>query len=409
MLLYLKLLPLIILPISLLISSGAADFVLIFSVIFFLGNSIYKREFYWLKDKYFILLFIFYIYLLINFYFSQSREESIGRAFAFIRFPLFIMSIKYFFLKDFSKFDLVVKFWTATIIVVLIDTLIQYLYGTNILGYPVLFMGDQMRLSSFLGKEYKIGGYLLVFSFIIFTYFVSKKDFYNRLLIYLFYIFSLTAIYLSGERSNFIIFLLCSFLFIFLSNYKIQHKFILFLILSISILLLFNFDKKLKARLLDQTKESVHSKDLGFKDSILQTQYGAHYITAYQIFMDYPFLGSGIKTFRTVCNNKKYENYDIPWIKHRCSTHPHSIILEFLSELGILGTLLFLTFFIYLLIARTIIFFKNKNNFLLGLIICSSFFYFPLLPRGSFFTNWNAILFWTIISLLISFKSIKKN
>ena len=65
---------------------------------------------------------------------------------------------------------------------------------------------------------------------------------------------------------------------------------------------LFNFDKKLKVRLLDQTKESVHSKDFGFKDSILQTQYGAHYITAYQIFMDYPFLGSGIKTFRTVCN-----------------------------------------------------------------------------------------------------------
>jgi O-antigen ligase len=405
----LKLLPLIILPLSLLISSGAADFVVILSVVIFLGNSIYKKEFYWIKDKYFILLFIFYIYLLINFYFSQSREESIGRAFAFIRFPLFIMSIKHFFLKDFSKFDLVVKFWTVTIVVVLIDTLIQYYYGKNILGYPVLFIGDQMRLSSFLGKEYKIGGYLLVFSFILFTYFIYKKDFHNRLLIYLFYELSLTAIYLTGERSNFIIFLLCSYFFIFLSNYKIQRKFIYFLVLSISILLLFNFDTKLRVRLLDQTQETVHSKHLGFKDSVLQTQYGAHYITAYQIFMDYPFLGSGIKTFRTVCKNKKYENYDIPWIKQRCSTHPHSIILEFLSELGILGTLLFLTFFIYLLFASSILFIKSKNNFLLGLIICSSFFYFPLLPRGSFFTNWNAILFWTIISLLICFKSIKKN
>jgi hypothetical protein len=61
MLLYLKLLPLIILPISLLISSGAADFILILSVIFFLGNSIYKKEFYWIKDKYFFycLFFIF--------------------------------------------------------------------------------------------------------------------------------------------------------------------------------------------------------------------------------------------------------------------------------------------------------------------------------------------------------------
>ena len=152
MLLYLKLLPLIILPVSLLISSGAADFVLIISVIIFLSNSIYKRQFYWLKDKYFILLFIFYIYLLINFYFSQSREESIDRAFAFIRFPLFVMSIKYFFLKDFSKINIVIKFWTIIIIFVLVDTLIQYFFGKNILGYPILIMGDQVRLSSFLNK-----------------------------------------------------------------------------------------------------------------------------------------------------------------------------------------------------------------------------------------------------------------
>lgn len=409
MLLYLKLLPLVILPVSLLISSGAADFVVILSVIIFLGNSIYKKEFYWIKDKYFILLFLFYLYLLINFYLSQSREESIERAFAFIRFPLFIMSIKYFFLRDFSKFDLVIRFWIATIVIVLIDTFIQYYYGKNILGYPVLFIGDQMRLSSFLAKEYKIGAYLLVFSFITFVYFFSKKNFSNKLLIYLFYLFSLTGIYLTGERSNFIIFVLCSICFIFFSNYKIALKFNIFIILLIFVILLFNFDKKIKVRLVDQTKEIAYSKNLGFKNSVLQSQYGAHYITAYQIFMDYPFFGSGIKTFRIICANEKYENYDIPWIKNRCTTHPHNVILEFLSELGIFGTLIFFIFFIYLLFDRIHSFLKNKNDFLLGLIICTSLFYFPLLPRGSFFTNWNAILFWTIISLLISLKSIKKN
>ena len=141
----------------------------------------------------------------------------------------------------------------------------------------------------------------------------------------------------------------------------------------------------------------------------MQSQYGAHYITAYQIFKDYPLIGSGIKTFRVVCADKKYENYNIPWIKHRCTTHPHNVILEFLSELGIIGALLFFTFFGRLLFESILIFLKNKNNLLLGLIICSAFFYFPILPRGSFFTNWNAILFWAVISLLISFENIKKN
>ena len=412
MLCNLKLLPLIILPISLLISSGAADGVVILSIIFFLIYSIKFKDFYWIKDKFFILLLIFYIYLLINYYFSQSREESFGRAFSFIRFPLFIMSVKYFFLKDFYKINLIIRFWILIITIVLIDTLIQYQYGKNILGYPVLMMGDQVRLSSFLNEEYKIGGYLLVFSFIIFSYLadaIFKKSFYNKLFILSFYLLSLTTIYLTGERSNFIIFFLCSILFIFFSDFKIKYKIASLVFLLIFTLFLFKFDPKLKIRLVDGTKDIVKYQNLNFIESILQSQYGAHYITAYQIFKDYPFMGSGIKTFRVVCEDKKYENYNIPWIKSRCTTHPHNVILEFLSELGIVGALLFMLFFTYLLFINIISFFRNKNNFLSGLIICSALFYFPILPRGSFFTNWNAIIFWTTISLLISFSNIRKN
>jgi hypothetical protein len=408
----LKLLPLITLPILLLISSGVADFVVILSIIIFLAYSIKHKDFYWIKDKYFILLSIFYIYLIINFYFSQSREESFSRAFGFIRFPLFIMSVKYFFLNDFSKINSVIRFWILIIIVVIVDTLIQYYYGKNILGYPVLVMGDQVRLSSFLGEEYKIGGYLLAFSFIIFSYLtfkLFKKSFYNKCLVFFFYLLSLITIYLTGERSNFFIFCLCSIFFIFFLDFKTKYKITSLIFLFISILFLFKFEPKLKFRFVDSTKDILNSKDLGFVDSVLQTQYGAHYITAYQIFKDHPFIGSGIKTFRVVCEDKKYENYDIPWIKNRCTTHPHNVILEFLSELGIIGTLLFLIFFIYLLLKNVVLYLKNNNIFLLGLIIVPFFFYFPILPRGSFFSNWNAIIFWTSISLLISFTNIKKN
>jgi len=409
MLFDLKLLPLIILPIALLVSPGAADFILILSVFFFIYYSIKNNDFYWVKDKYFILLIIFYIYLLINFYFSESRAESFSRAFGFIRFPLFIMSIKYFFLKDFSKINSVIKFWIIIIAAVLIDTLVQYFYGKNILGYPVLVMGDQIRLSSFLKTEYKIGGYLLVFSFIIFSYLVFKKNYFNKISILFFYLLSLTAIYLTGERSNFLIFCICSVFFIFFCNSKIKYKIILFVLLFISILFLLKFDSRLKFRLITQTKDTVYGENLSFKKSVLETLYGAHYITAYQIFKDYPFMGSGIKTFRIVCDYKKYENLNAARIKNRCATHPHNIILEFLSELGIIGTLLFLFFFSYLIFRNFISYLKNKNNFLLGLIIVSTFYYFPILPRGSFFTNWGAIVFWTMISLLISFKNIKNN
>jgi len=408
----LKLLPLIISPIFLLISSAAADFLVILCVIIFLVYSIKHRYFNWIKDEYFILLFIFYIYLLINFYFSQARDESFSRAFGFIRFPLFIMSVKYFFLNDFSKINTLIKFWFLSILIVLVDSLIQYYFGKNILGYPALIMGDQVRLSSFLGDEYKIGSYLLFFSSIILSYItfkLFKKNFYNKCFVIFFYLFSLIVIYLAGERSNFIIFFLCSVFFIFFSDFRTKYKIISLIFLIISILFLFKFEPKLKDRYIDSIKKIVASKDLGLIDSVLQTHYGAHYITAYQIFKDNPFIGSGIKTFRVVCEDKKYENYDIPWIKSRCSTHPHNVILEFLSELGIIGTLLFLIFFIYLLLKNFVLYLKNNNIFLLGLIIVPIFYTLPLLPRGSFFTNWNAIMFWTAVSLLISFTNIKKN
>ena len=408
----LKLLPLIILPIFLLIGSAAADFLVILCVIIFLVYSIKHRYFNWIKDEYFILLFIFYIYLLINFYFSQVRDESFSRVFGFIRFPLFIMSIKYFFLDDFSKINILIKFWCLFIIIVLVDTLIQYYYGKNILGYPTLIMDNQIRLSSFLNKEYKIGGYLLVFSFIIFSYLVFKlfrKNFFNKSLVISFYLVSLITIYFTGERSNFFIFCLCSIFFVFFLNVKKINKIILLTLFLFFILFLFKLNPQLKIRYFDSTKDIISSKNLSFKESLLQSQYGAHYLIAYQIFKDHPFIGSGIKTFRIVCADKKYENYDIKRIKSRCTTHPHNVILEFLSELGIIGSLLFLIFFIYLILKNIILYLKNNNTFLLGLILVPAFFYFPILPRGSFFTNWNAIIFWTAVSLLISFTNIKKN
>ena len=53
-------------------------------------------------------------------------------------------------------------------------------YGKNILGYPALTMGGQVRLCSFLDKEYKIGGYLLVFSFVIFIKNVISSKLYQH-------------------------------------------------------------------------------------------------------------------------------------------------------------------------------------------------------------------------------------
>ena len=51
-----------------------------------------------------------------------------------------------------------------------------------------------------------------------------------------------------------------------------------------------------------------------------------HYKSAFKIFKSYPIFGSGLKTFRYVCKKPQHN-------PSGCTTHPHNIFMQFLSEL----------------------------------------------------------------------------
>ena len=78
------------------------------------------------------------------------------------------------------------------------------------------------------------------------------------------------------------------------------------------------------------------------KNSFIDSPYGAHYETAYNIFRDNLIFGAGYKQFRKECLDQRY--FDIAKSKLRnvrCSTHPHNTYLEILSETGIIGLIIF--------------------------------------------------------------------
>ena len=90
--------------------------------------------------------------------------------------------------------------------------------------------------------------------------------------------------------------------------------------------------------------------------------------------------------------NKVYHNL-------HTSTHPHQIHFEFLSELGVMGYLFIIIFFIY----HFYKFGKNKlhndNLNLAGLLFVLTSL-LPLLPSGSFFTSNGATLFWLNFAMM---------
>ena len=91
-----------------------------------------------------------------------------------------------------------------------------------------------------------------------------------------------------------------------------------------------------------------------------------------------------------------------------CNTHPHNYLLQFLSELGIIGFLFYFIFFVYLLIGFSKIILLKLSHYKLQnfqkaiFIMIGSIFIelLPILPSGNFFNNWLSMVFFFKIGVI---------
>ena len=128
----------------------------------------------------------------------------------------------------------------------------------------------------------------------------------------------------------------------------------------------------------------------------LDTAYGAHYMAALYSIKDNLIFGTGLRSFRTEC--KKYDFINSLNVDLRCSTHPHNLHLEILSEVGLTGYILLLIS-IFLIILK----FKKKNvsiNLNIYLLCIFLTLIFPFKPSGAFFSSWAGFIFWYSFAVL---------
>ena len=374
-----------ILPISFIIGSAVLQLNIFLIILFFLKELFIDRKYFnkLLKDKFFLLLILLWVYLIINTLFGINYEISLIRSIFFFRYILLIFAFVYFF-KNKQIRDKVINFWTVILLIVLFDVFFEFLFGENILGFESPMKNE--RIVSFFKDELIVGSFLASFLFIIF----GKFFYENKIILstFLFIIFS-AGIFITGERSVSIKVLIAIILIILfvVENPKFKIYISLFSILLISLIFSTSNLNTRYLTFLSHIEKNL-KKENTYK-SFLETKYLNQSVFSYEIFKNNYFLGVGTKNYLSACNNLKKisKNTVIRENVVYCYSHPHQFYYEFISEHGLIGTIIILGILLNLFFSKSSTLTTTDKRKLFAFKIYFIVSLIPILPTGSFFSS----------------------
>ena len=399
----------ILMPIFLVTGPFLSDLSVVIIDLTFLFIIFKEKKLFLLNNKYFKFLMILWIYFSIRSLFADDIFLSFKSSFFYLRFIFLIWAISFFLERNKNLFDKFSKFFMVVICFVILDAILQYITGINILGFKTQ---TPDKLNGLFNDEAILGSYLVRFTPLIFAvlycYFDTKKYpiFYLIVLTFLGF-----GIFISGSRSSIFLFIIFSILF-FLVNINLRKIIIIsFLTILIVIASLSQLSNKVSHSIyynfFDPIRtiffETNNENNFDNKKIYMFTQvYDSHYNTAYNMYLDNKLFGVGTKMYRKLCRDEKYYVNQFS-----CTTHPHNFYFQQLAENGLIGFLGILIIFTYTLISLfKKIYYVNfkKNNiieFSSTMILIGLFINFwPIVPSGNFFNNWLSIIIFFPIGFL---------
>ena len=386
-----------ILPISIVAGPSISLLNVLLLTIFFLIN--FKSSEIKIQNKFLIYLLItLYVYLIFNSFISIDYKEGIYRNLGFIRFIILFIAINFFFKisKNENKF---LNFWSIIILIVIFDSFIEFGFGTNLLGY-----GDDIyvdRIVSFFKDEPIVGAYLLGFNFVIIGYLFErfyKENLKLKLALFLILFILVGCILITGERSNGIKAIIGLTIFLFLNNkISAKIKILIFLFSLVFTGLVITNSSYLKVRYGQQLFSILLNDEQREKFFDGGSIYLRLYKSGYAVFKDYPLFGVGNKNYRVITTKNIETKINDDYL---LNTHPHQIYIELLSEHGLVGTIILLSIFFYLIFKNLKIIIISRNSIQLGCFTYLVINFLPILPSGSFFNDFSSTLFWINLSIM---------
>ncbi len=400
----------ILIPLGLITGPFIPDFFLVIISLLFLFKVLSSKYYNIFKIRFILFFYIFYLIIILSSFLSEYASYSLKSSIPYLRFGLFSLATYLLFLYN----KKIAKYLTYVFLIILfalfIDSLIEFIFNKNIFGWKKV--DSNFRITSFFGEDEVLGSYIArFFPFIISLIFFSKQEFklkINNLQIFFVIVVSFLITFISGERTSLVLIVIS--IFLMLVSCKDLRKIISISMLTILFLssTLILYKPKLKERFYDQIISQMNLNNSDERTRVFSKEYEGHYIIAYRMFKEKPLLGHGVKSFRKYCS--KPENY---LYERACTTHPHNIYMQLLSETGIFSFFIILFCFIFSGVNILRLAFKNFNNknlLIQSKILLYIFFFvnlFPLIPSGNLFNNWISVIYFMPVGFFIYMNNYK--
>ncbi len=335
-----------------------------------------------------------WLYLILASAFAQDVAGAYSRALPFGRFVLFGAALQHWLLVDPRTRRALLIVLGAAIAFVLLDCLLQYATGRDILGRGI----EDKRLTGPFDDKVP-GSFIVKTCFPVLGLAFALAAAWSRsrriaLAGGLILVLALTVA-LTGERIALVMLGIGLVPFILLVH-ELRLPLLLAggaaLALTVGAVVL---SPDLKTRLIHDTGYDLHD----FWDR----RYGELFLRSVRIWRSEPVIGIGLRNFRHRCANQHFK--PLGPVEDRCYTHPHQIYLEWLVETGAIGLLGFLALLCLwgrdlTLGLRTLA--PEDYPIAVGTLAALLVFLWPLRSSMSFFSSWNAILFWLMLGLALA-------
>jgi O-antigen ligase len=381
-----------IIPLCMIVGSAVSFINILLIDLSFIILLIYKKDFNFFKNNTIIYFFVLFIYLIFNSFISIDYSEGVLRNLGFVRFIILFVAFNYFFHQR-SFFKKIFYFWLLIMLIVIFDIFFEFFNGTNILGYYSSNASGK-RIVSFFKDELIVGSFLYSFFLILIGFFLNEKIKYKYYIYSLIFLF-LISIIITTERSASIKALIGLILFFLLyKEINLKKKILFFFLISIILTTVFSTSYKINHRYFTQILKQTHT-------------YVSLYKSGFQVFQNNKIFGVGNKNYRVATCIPVEIVHDPSQNKddYMCTTHPHQIYFEFLSEHGLIGTIIILLIFYKLIFSKIKKTISEKNYLKIGSLIYLTLNFLPIIPSGAFFGSFTLTLF--VINLSLFYASDK--